>query len=86
MALSDIILRKGDVVIEQISSDHYGLESQDNSFVWGKVSHVNSLCTDFKIEDTVLYNPLDVKATFKLDNIVYYMIQENKILFREVKP
>jgi transcription elongation factor len=83
MALGDIILQKPFVLVKDVSTgSSMSIEIQSDATL-GRVVLVNELSGKYESEDLVWYNPNDIAAMFKYEFVVYKVIDENKILFKE---
>lgn len=81
MPLEGIILNKPYVLLKE-TSNATGIEPDNAQLMFGLVQDIYQTSdNNYSIEDVVLFNPIDA-VLFKYNFIVYYLIDENKILLK----
>jgi hypothetical protein len=82
MALTDFILKKGQIVMTTDVYSASGMFLSAPPFTYGYVEKVNDLCDSYKVGDYVIFDPTKaIKFTF--DNVYYYLIEEQYALLIE---
>ena len=84
MAVPDIIINKGQIVLSQ-STSGWGIVMDNNDFLFGSVEIVNDLTEQYSVGDIVLFDPQGAKL-FMYDDGTYYLTTEDKVYFKETLP
>lgn len=78
MALPDIVLNKGQIVLTQTTP--VSIELDNSGFQFGTVAIINDLCDRYTVNEVVLYDPAG-STRFKFDNVEYFLTTEDKVFF-----
>ena len=81
MAVPDIILNKGEILLQQ-TNGQLGIELDNSSFLNATVVAVNDLTDSFEVGQFVLFSPKD-ELIIKYDNTDYHLVPETSIKYRE---
>ena len=85
MALSDLVLSKGEVIV--ISSDSkLGIISDGKDLMFGVVQRVNDLCDITAVGDSVMFNVNRATPFMIVSGQLFYLIQEQYLSFSEPTP
>jgi len=76
MALSDITLGKGEVLLTQ-SDSGLGIIPLDNTIMFGVIQAVNDLCDTVIVGDYVMFNPTKTRRLMYGSTIYYISTEEN---------
>ena len=82
MALSDIILNKGEVIVIP-SASLLGLEPDGIALTFGTVQSVNELCDTVTVGDSVWFDIKDALPFTIISGQVFYKLREDKITGKE---
>lgn len=83
MALSDIILNSGEVII-RLTSSSSGMAADGKAINFGYVEVVNDLCDSAIVGDVVIIRNLELATPFmQISGQRYYIVQENNISGKE---
>ena len=84
MALSDLILKKGQVVLQQVTLE--GAPLLNNSpFLNGVISNANALSDMYRGGDYVVFNAT-TSTSFTYEDEFYYLINENDVFLTQPAP
>ena len=84
MALSDLILKKGQLVLQQVVFE--GTPVLDNSpFLNGVISNANDLSDMYRGGDYVVFDA-GTSTKFTYDDEFYYLINENDVFLTQPAP
>ena len=85
MALTDIILEKGKIIV--ILSDSYsGMVGTDVAFNFGTVQRVNDLCDVTTVGSSVMFNITKAVPFMIISGQTFYLVDEEYISSSEVIP
>ena len=84
MAVPDITLNAGQVLLHQVSSG-LGIEVDNSGFLNGYVDMINDLSDLYAAGDLVLFDPSQA-TMLKYDSVDYFLTTENKIYYKEILP
>ena len=76
MTLSDIILKKGEIMLTQINIENIFLDN--TSYIYGNIERVNDLSDMYAIDDKVLFDA-DNATKFTVDGEYYYLVKEDDV-------
>lgn len=84
MALSDLILKKGQLVLQQVVFE--GTPILDNSpFLNGVISNANALSDMYRGGDYVVFDA-GTSTKFTYDDDFYFLINENDVFLTQPAP
>ncbi len=82
MPIPTIILDKPYVLVS-LQDSPQGIEPLGNTnFVFGYVEHVYDTCDKIEVGNYIYFDNSE-QSGFSYENTIYYLIQDNKILFKE---
>ena len=76
MVLSDLILKKGEIMLTQTLIENINLDN--TPFLYGNVERVSDLTDMYAIDDKVLFDA-SAATKFTVDDEYYYLITEDNI-------
>jgi hypothetical protein len=76
MTLSDLILKKGQILISQIIIENIYLDG--SAFLYGNVEIANDLSDMYDIDDKVMFNPSNA-TRFSIDDTLYHLTTEDQV-------
>lgn len=76
MTLSDIILKKEQILIRQIIIENIYLDG--SAFLYGNVEIANDLSDMYNIDDKVMFNPSNA-TRFTINDILYHLTTEDQV-------
>jgi hypothetical protein len=76
MTLSDIVLKKGQILIRQIIIENIYLDS--SAYIYGNVELVSDLTDMYSIDDKIMFNPANA-VRFSIDDILYHLTTEDNL-------
>lgn len=83
MALSDLTLKKGQLILTQTSG---AVVELDNSpFLYGSIVSIADLSDMYVAGDAVLFDPLG-STTFSISGTNFYLTTEDKVYWKEPLP
>lgn len=85
MAVPDLILKQGQVMAQQTTSSSLNIKVQQGKLLFGIVVKVYSTSDATVVGDYVLIDPLTA-VQIKSGTDVYYIIEEQAVLFNEGIP
>jgi len=86
MALTDFILKKGQVVLTQQAISASGMNVSSSSLTYGYVQKVNDLCDMYKVGDYVIFDTSEsINFTFLESSVLLYycLTTEDKVYLIE---
>lgn len=83
MALSDLTLKKGQLILTQTSG---AVVELDNSpFLYGSIVSIADLSDMYVVGDVVLFDPIG-STTFSISGTNFYLTTEDKVYWKEPLP
>lgn len=82
MALDQIILQAGEVLVTQ-SNSIAGVTEPTPGYQFGVVVAVSDLINNAEVGQNVLFDPLKARSTFKISVTIYWIITEDQISITE---
>lgn len=83
MALSDLTLKKGQLILTQTSGAE--VELDNSPFLYGSIVSIADLSDMYVIGDVVLFNPIS-STTFQISGTNFYLTTEDKVYWKEPLP
>lgn len=84
MAISDLILKPGQILITANQSSAKGISLDNSSFIFGNVAKACEISDYYTAGDYVMFNPKDTSVTKILDgSTLYYLTNERNVYLTE---
>ena len=78
MALTDLILKQGQIIVIQNDISSAGISQDIQPFLFGEVTRVNDLSTFYQAGNYVLFNP-EGATKFTISGNNFFLTTEDKI-------
>jgi hypothetical protein len=85
MAITDIILPKGKILIKRTNASLIGVASGTNQWYFGDIEKVYSTCDKFEAGQTVFFKGLGEPSLLE-GTYEYYLVDDDNISNSEVAP
>jgi len=80
MALPDIILQRGELLVTESSGSE--IQFENNGGIFGQIEMVSDVSDNYGVGNYIWFNP-EGAVLFKFDDISYSLITVDKVLFIE---